>query len=314
MKLALMTVLALASAGCGSSTPSTNPDGSAPSAPVDAAATSDVGTADPAAIQAACESLWKATLARIARCGGSPYSSERATELESRYVQSCVNHGTARGSGYSATIIQSCATKTEGASCTLSADQLCDEPVGVLGTGDACRFPVQCASGRCVIATMTDTCGTCRATKADGDACQSGDYCAPGSECSSKVCTKVEYAASGGQCGSTTQRCLGGSQACGTDKKCFDLPSNEGDACKSYCAPGLVCELNGKCAKYSYVKVGEVCDDTHRCEKGGCTNGKCVSPSPDGTTCTNSTTCDMFATCVGGVGGSCQIPSATSCR
>jgi len=302
------------------------------------------------------------------RCGDGT-SSSVLTNASARLEAACNRGLTAPGATNMAAQIAACTQKVQAASCDGADDFDCELTGGTLEDGAPCGESYQCKGGACRTAPG-ETCGKCAQRVPIGGDCTSSSECVEGAGClqgsgDTGKCVAEKIAKAGEKCsgeGGELVRCdaglscsfTGGELTCkapgaaGADcssrldclndlrcvkGKCADGLAEGGDCTfGSECAKGLDCSRDKKCARVVYVKAGEECDSTRRCERGSCRGmqvtlgpngttevkpGKCVDPLPDGAACSESSededapSCDVFAECIG---GKCTVVDPATCK
>ena len=312
-----------------------------------------------------CAQYVNTLVAYIDRCGDG-VSTVRG-DARARLEAACVRGLAAPGAAPNADAqVASCTQKISAASCDAPGEFDCELTGGTLDDGAPCGENYQCKSGACKTEPGT-SCGKCTAKVAVGGACTSSSQCVDGAECNftsseGGTCRAVKIAKAGEMCGSTDGEVIncepglncsfesGGATCkargpagadctsrldCLSDLTCVAgkcaAGLAEGAACSfGECGKGLDCSKDKKCARVVFVKAGEECDSTRRCERGSCngsstglgpegqlevTPGKCVDPLPDGAACNkdqeDGPRCDAFAECTN---GKCTVVDPAQCK
>ncbi len=221
----------------------------------------------------------------------------------------------------------------------------CRPQVGTGATGAACAFAAQCKSAFCQVSTGS-ICGTCQPVPSTGSSCATTN-CPTGLHCAASAQRCVSYGAAGsactanGDCGYQLD-CVGADATKHTLGKCTSEIAIVGAICDHAlktgpgCDPSqnLVCGRDDKCDSYDTATTGQPC--AYVANDGGttytyCTGGAkclasgaigtCAGPTADGMSCDTASDNDCIppAVCVGsvvdgGVTGTCQVQSASSCH
>ncbi len=312
----------------------------------------------------ACAEYANALVSYAERCsdGAASLGYERA-----RFEAACARALAAPGVTNLAGQIAACSKKISSATSCDGEELSCEDLTGgTLEDGAACADGYQCKGGAC-LTEANSNCGKCAARAPIGGKCTRSSDCVEGASCNATSdtgkCVAIKIAKAGEECfgsgdedvrcdkglrcsfgaGKATCKAPGGAGSdctsrsdCSGDLRCVDKKCatglGEGAACSGFdeCAKGLDCGTDKKCARIVYVKAGETCDLTHRCERGSCkgssitgnpdgievTPGKCVDPLPDGAACTvdgpeDAPGCDVFADCTG---GKCTLVDPAQCK
>jgi hypothetical protein len=220
----------------------------------------------------------------------------------------------------------------------------CKPQVGTGATGAACFAAGQCQSAFCQIPKAA-LCGTCQPALASGSSCANSN-CPTGLHCAATTSTCVTYGAAGAACTENSDcgyqlDCVGADAAKGTPGTCTAEVATAGATCDhaqktgAGCDPtaNLICGRDNKCDTYDTATTGQPCG--YVANDGGttytyCTGGSrcltsgtastCTGPAAAGAACNTAldNLCADPATCTGstvdgGVSGTCQVASATSC-
>jgi len=298
----------------------------------------------------------------VDRCGDG---SGTLGSVRSRFEAACARGLSAPGATNVAAQISDCSMKLSTASCS-GGEVDCELVGGTLEDGAACAESYQCRSGACKTEPGS-SCGRCAPKVPIGGDCTSSANCVEGAACAFDTsdrgkCVALKLAKAGEKCSSSgdevvrcdsglecsftsgelTCKAPGGAGAdcssrfdCTDGLRCVDNKCaaglGEGATCTlDECAKGLDCSKEKKCARIVYVKGGEECDSTRRCDRGTCLGssvttgpggtviqpGKCVDPLPDGAACSSEPTadeprCDVFAECIG---GKCTLADPAQCK
>lgn len=308
-----------------------------------------------------CAQYVSAVVSYYDRCSGV---GTELTSARARFEAACTRAIAAPGATNVAGQLSACIQKLQGASCNDSEELDCEITGGTLEDGAPCGERYQCKGGAC-LKDPGASCGKCAQRSPIGGACKSSGDCVDDATCvttdGSGKCVAVKIAKAGEDCMGTrgeAVRCDSGLR-CSTDtngrtckpagaagadctsrldcanelkcvnKKCAAGLAEGADCNLDECGQGLECNKDKKCARIVYVKAGEECDATRRCERGSCNGasieagpggtvvkpGKCVDPLPDGAACNaedeDAPSCDVFAECVG---GKCTVDDPAQCK
>jgi hypothetical protein len=258
---------------------------------------------------------------------------------ESRLKSSCNDAWDAPGSTSTPDKVDSCAKSIEKVT---TCDALgastpeCSAVPGTLADGAGCTGDAQCKSTWCA-KNDEATCGKCTKITAAGDPCVDTGKKADGTsdkKCSSNLTcnakgTCVKAAAKG-------ESCSADAQPCALSLACFGGKCVEAGKAGAKCDPagttdppcdfaqGVFCNPVDKvCKLFQYAKAGEscgvvgtdykICVAGAKCSVDGAGTGTCVAPAADGSPCdlTKKIGCLSPAQCEG---GTCKLPSASSCK
>jgi hypothetical protein len=209
----------------------------------------------------------------------------------------------------------------------------CLAPKGTAANGATCSYAAQCSSGFCAIPSSS-FCGTCADEPAAGASCASSG-CGPTMNCVGTAMTCQVPVAAGGQC-SRDLPCIEGESCVGATATAMGTCMAQGTTVGATCdarqmtapscstAAGLTCDSStSTCAMQMLVAAGQTCGIVNNvvvaclagasCQRAtGSATGTCVAPAADGAACdaTNGPFCTFPAKCIG---GTCQLPGATSC-
>jgi hypothetical protein len=312
---------------------------------------SSAGNADsgPSAEQACTDSA-NAYCAQLSKCSeiavGEDYGSVGA--CVSGRTTLCENSLAAPGTGATPTTTEACVAAYPTYSCADfengNTPPACRPQLGTGATGAACAFAAQCQSAFCQIAKGS-ACGTCQAAPSSGSSCATSN-CPTGLHCAASTETCVTYGAANdpctdnGDCGYELD-CVGAVASTGTQGKCMAEVQTAGAACDHDtktgpgCAPNmnLFCGKDDKCDAYGTAASNQPCAyvadaGTYTYCTGGASCmlsapgiGVCAGPAANGAACDTAADdgCIAPATCIGtvidgGVMGTCQLASATSCH
>ncbi len=277
-------------------------DARSDSSPADSSVVDVLASID---IETSCRVYWDEERAWQQRCGEPSMSSERMTELRLLATNACARRMASFGN-VQASELSACAAKY---AASTNCDEIpCELPYGIAKAGTDCGSDSQCASDVCII-EFGNVCGTCDDALPGGSDCSDGTSCAAGLMCEKNKCTKIIEAHLGEACGPDGAICAG-TMAC-SKGKCAQVPSKAQEPClNGVCGLGFYCNNKDKCASYGYVKVGDACGDSKRCEKGECSNGKCKAPAAISEACGNGTYCDAHLVCRE---GTCAVDDPTWC-
>jgi len=204
---------------------------------------------------------------------------------------------------------------------------------GAGGSGAACAFAAECASGFCSVADDAP-CGTCGDPPAAGASCATSG-CGPTLTCvkttqlcqapgaAGAACDKDLPCLAGLACVGATMTAMGACQAAvATAGAACDPKRVTGPDCDA--GAGLVCDTQSlTCVAQPVAAANQPCGviGTTRTACGGgatCsipqgeTMGVCVAPAPDGGACNvdSAPDCQTPARCVN---GTCQLPGTMTC-
>ena len=264
-----------------------------------------------------CAQYVSALVAYVDRCGDG--ASTARGDARVRLEAACVRGLAAPGAPPNVDAqIASCTQKISAASCDAPGEFDCEITGGTLDDGAPCGEHYQCKSGACATEPGA-SCGKCTPKVAVGGDCTSSNQCVDGAKCNftssdGGKCRAVKLAKAGEKCGSTdgeeidcepglncsfesgdpTCKARGPAGAdCGSRLDCLSgltcvggkcaAGLAEGAACTfGECGKGLECGRDKKCARIVFVKSGEECDTTRRCERGSC-RGSSTELGPEGT-------------------------------
>lgn len=267
---------------------------------------------DPAAVEAACESIGEARAARAAACTRGDAAFIRAAWF--RPARCFVaRHEVASGNAtFRPAAVQACLDAVATLDCgsaVYSEVPACDAVIlGNVADGGACVDDVDCAHGSCEIGSACP--GTCAAPLAAGSGCSvGGPRCAPGTTCrddgGARRC--LAPVGAGGLC--SWGGCADGLSCDRASGTCVPRKTSGTCAGDEDCAPGFACDWGDAGADRLTCLVvagrGEPCGAGAPCGRGWtCTRGVCGPPPAVGSACASSgsfwdagASCDAGAYC-----------------
>jgi hypothetical protein len=299
----------------------------------------------------ACADQAAAQCGKLKTCSATDLSIRYGDEATctARVTQNCTNALSAPSNGNTPTHSEACAQAYSNWACAdylndINIPAACQQQTGHVAAGGGCAFPGQCQSGFCSIAPGS-SCGTCATAPAIGSSCAQVTTCGPGVVCTGDTQTCVDYAMSGGPCGTghpcgVGLSCIGATSDGGTQGTCQANAVQTGAACDASLkmgpgcnrAQGLACNSMTKtCAAVTTATGGQPCGDVNNqstpCGTNGvCTGasgtspGTCTAAADDGAACdtANGPGCLLLSRCIvsaaGGTSGTCQMQSAANCH
>lgn len=303
--VAVVTMAAMAPAGCGDGTVATTPE-------------------------QACAELASAYCSKLAAC--APILVQVAfgdpTRCATRMQIECVPNLKLPGTGQTPAGYSTCAKAFGGVACadvfSANLPASCLPQPGQLTDGMPCGDDSQCKSTYCI---KNGDCGVCGQVAAEGKSCADTD-CARGLDCNAQdVCVKP--GAKGAACD--------GDRPCGTGLSCFNSVCTEELKAGQACDPlgkttpacdsltGVYCNAQTKvCTTVQLASAGQpcgivggavaVCTAAGRCQRpSGSLSGSCLAAAADGAACdeTKGPSCMGPATCKNSV---CTVPNYAACK
>jgi len=314
----------------------------------------DCGSSGPNA-SSACDALAAARCTQRSMCSALPGATDPGASLvrmygdmatcKSREALACDNGLAARGTGNTASKVESCVAAFSTYSCQDFFDN--NPPAactvtGTLANASPCAFNGQCQSGYCQ-GTKNSMCGACADPPVAGADC-STSTCWHNQRCVAQTDTCQAVVSMNGACGASDAcdnglACFGDTAT--ANGTCQPAGTNVGDACGGGTMPGCDNTLGLYCAgatgaktcvAITFVGDGMPCglqvDGTRvACRAGECFTATGVAGNSDMGTCKADVdapkACDTMvgphclapARCVtgGGNSGTCVIPAGTQC-
>jgi hypothetical protein len=297
------------------------------------AGTSSDGAPSLVSVERACAMKAQSMCTRLFACAPYPSAVRFGDRVRcvARTEASCVEEARAPDTGLNATNLIACATQVDSASCddlltrTMEVGWCWARISGRRETGKPCGASSQCASNYC---RVDGACGTCAAKIADGQPCPNDEACGPGRVCS-RAGTCALPGSKGAACDDRSAPCLP-TLSC-VDKRCTTpLPQGatceqaaQCDALAANCV-GLSGVDRNACVNRTVAQPGAACGEALG-GPIGCFGGddlcrgdgnvtRCVAPAADDAECGTSgraLPCAWPAACVG---GTCRLPSPTTCK
>lgn len=180
----------------------------------------------------------------------------------------------------------------DGSKCT--PKDTCKSGACIAGAAKDCSS----LNKSCVLGLCDKSTGACEAKqKADGEACDDGDFCTVLEKCTKGACG-----------GGSLETCSEENDACNQGKcdsqagACTKVPKTSGTTCDDgkYCTVSEVCNGKGNCGA---GKPRACTGDADKCLVGACdeTKNTCVkSSAPNGSKCSDGNLCTQTDTCTSG--------------
>lgn len=295
-----------------------------------------VGCSNDLSRDQACTDVATARCGQLSTCSPADLTKRwpDAATCEAREKLACMDALAAPQTAATPTSDKACADALASETCdafltTAAPPEACLPQHGPRGSGAACAFAAECASGFCSVADDA-LCGTCGDEPAPGASCATSG-CGPTMTCvkttmtcqvpgtANSACTKDTPCGAGFACVASTSTCQ---PEVATAGSACDPKRMTGPDCDP--AAGLTCDTQSlSCVTQPIVAAGQPCGlvGTTRtaCSAGatcsipaGETMGTCIAPAADGGACNSDAGpfCETPAKCVN---GACALPGSMTC-